>query len=165
MAKSSKIEEFETDDMLIKIQGYARDGLSEPQIAVNIGLSPASLSRFKKKSSKIANALKQGREIADRYVENALYKNAIGFDYDETTEERKFNPLTGQFEMVVTKVVHKKVLPQNSAQIFWLKNRKPDEWRDKRIVEDHLDFADDGFIEALKGDSAKTFEEDNIVEE
>ena len=58
------------------------------------------------------------------------------------------------------------LLPDVTAQIFWLKNRKPEEWRDKRIVEDHLDFADDGFIDAVKGDAEETFKDsDGTVEE
>lgn len=165
MAKTS-VAMFETKEMLVKIQGWARDGLSETQIAENLGISFASFRRYKKISPTIATVLKNGKEVADREVENALYKNATGYEYEETTEERKFNPTTQQFEMVVTKIVHKKVLPQTPAQIFWLKNRKPTEWRDKRIIEDHLNVADDGFIAALKDDANATFENaDEVVEQ
>jgi hypothetical protein len=103
--------------------------------------------------------------VADRRVENSLFKTAMGYNYDEVTEERKFNPATQQFEMVVTKIVHKTLLPQHASQIFWLKNRKPDEWRDKRIIEDHIDFEDDGFIDALKGQAKDTFSDESVVEE
>ena len=74
-------------------------------------------------------------KVADIQVENALFKSACGYEYEEVTEERKLNPTTGQFEMVVTKRVKRQVQPSNTAQIFWLKNRKPDTWRDRREID------------------------------
>lgn len=166
MAKKYTLETFETKEVLLRIQGWARDGLTEAQIAENLDVSYATFRRYKKASEQIQEALKNSKDIADRNVENALYKRAMGYDYDEVTSERKLNADTGQHELMVTKIIHKHVLPDVTAQIFWLKNRKPEEWRDKRIVEDHLDFADDGFIDAVKGDAGETFKDsDGTVEE
>lgn len=161
-----RIEMFETEDWILRIQGWARDGLTEEQIAQNMGISYRSLCRWKLQSDKIGQALKESKEVADRVVENALYKRACGYKYDEVTYERKFNADTETVEMVETKRVTKEVLPDTTAQIFWLKNRKPDEWRDKRVVEDRVSFEDDGFIEALKGQAADVFKDaESIVEE
>lgn len=76
------------------------------------------------KYSEISEALKRGKEVIDRQVENALLKRALGYKYYEVTIEGG----------VETKRVTKEVVPDTTAQIFWLKNRKPDVWRDKKDV-------------------------------
>lgn len=132
---ASKFNDWKTEEGLILIEGWARDGLSEREIAHNIGVTQDTFISWKKKCPEITAYLKKGREVADRIVENSLFKRANGFEYSETTEERVLNPKTGKFEMVVTKKVNKVVLPDTTAEIFWLKNRKPDVWRDRREVD------------------------------
>ena len=88
-----------------------------------------------KKYPNISNALKRGKEVVDVEVENALLKRALGYTYTETTKERGVNPETGKVELITTKVVTKEVVPDTTAQIFWLKNRRPDLWRDKQSME------------------------------
>ena len=95
----AKMNEWLEDDKLILLEGWARDGLTNEQIAYNVGVNVKTLYDWKNKESKIRNALKGGREVVDFQVENALLKNAL--------------------EGNVT------------AQIFWLKNRKKNEWREK----------------------------------
>ena len=53
----------------------------------------------------------------------------------------------------------KQVIPDTTAQIFWLKNRKPEEWRDKREVDSKVEIENDGFMDALKGDVKETFKD------
>lgn len=106
-----------------------RDGLTDKQIADNIGIRRPTLYDWKKKYSDISDALKRGKEVIDRQVENALLKRALGYEYVETTKELTDLGLT------VTKQVTKQVAPDTTAQIFWLKNRKPHEWRDKKETE------------------------------
>lgn len=125
---------LEGDDKLL-LEGWARDGLTEEQIAKNMGISYNTLRRWKKSNELFASSLKKPKDVANRIVENSLFKRANGFEYTETTEERIFNPLTNKFEMVVTKRVNKVVLPDTTAQIFWLKNKKPDVWQDRRQIE------------------------------
>ncbi|WP_239760855.1 helix-turn-helix domain-containing protein [Mammaliicoccus sp. N-M51] len=124
-----------TVEGLTKIQGWARDGLTDEQIAHNIGCSRSTLYVWIKKYTDISDALKRGKEVIDRQVENALLKRALGYETVETTKERVFDELTGEYAMLETKEVKKQVAPDVTAQIFWLKNRKPSEWRDKRDVE------------------------------
>lgn len=69
------------------IEGWARDGLTEEQIAANMGISRSTLSEWKKKHSDISDTLKRGKEVVDRQVENALLKRALGYRYKETTKE------------------------------------------------------------------------------
>ena len=120
---------------LLKIQGWARDGLSDKQIAHNIGITQTTLYEWQKRFPELSEALKKGKEVVDREVENALLKRALGYEYDEVTQEPVTDKDTGITEMRVTKRVTKQIVPDVTAQIFWLKNRKPNEFRDKRDVD------------------------------
>lgn len=133
-----KYQEWLTKEGLLRLQGWARDGLSDEQMAANMGINAATLYRWKNEHREICNALKEGKDAVDRQVENALLKSALGYKYDEVTEERRDDML------VVTKVVHKEVQPNTTAQIFWLKNRKRIEWRDR--VENAITGADGGAV-------------------
>jgi transcriptional regulator with XRE-family HTH domain len=123
----AKYEHWLTNEGLLKIEGWARDGLTDEQISHNMGISRSTLNEWKNKYPDISDTLKRGKEVVDRMVENALLKRALGYKYDETTREQMENG-----DLVITKVVTKEVHPDTTAQIFWLKNRKPDQWRDKR---------------------------------
>lgn len=137
MAKG-KYQEWLTKEGLLRLQGWARDGLTDEQIATNMGISAATLYNWKRDHLDILEALKEGKDVADRQVENALFKSAMGYTFDEVTKELKDD------ELVVTKVVHKEVQPNTTAQIFWLKNRKRAEWRDR--VENAITGADGGAV-------------------
>lgn len=123
MAKG-KYEYWLTPEGLLKIEGWARDGLTDEQIAKNIGISRSTLNVWKDRYSDISDALKKGKDVIDRQVENALLKRALGYEYEEVKEKFEDGVIT---ERTVTK---KEVVPDTTAQIFWLKNRKPDKWRD-----------------------------------
>ena len=132
------------------IEGWARDGLTDEQIAANMGISRSTLSEWKKKHSDISDTLKRGKEVVDRQVENALLKRALGYRYKETTKELVTDKDTGHSELVITKVVEKEVIPDTTAQIFWLKNRKPSMWRDRAQVDIDAEFSKvDELIEAI----------------
>lgn len=124
MAKG-KYQEWLTPEGLLKVEGWARDGLIDEQIAQNIGIRAATLYEWKKRFPEISEALKRGKEVVDRQVENALLKRALGYEYEEVKEKFEGGILT---ERTVTR---KEVVADTTAQIFWLKNRKPDTWRDK----------------------------------
>lgn len=134
MAKG-KYEYWLTPEGLLKIEGWARDGLTDDQIAKNMGINVATLYRWKIDYCEICESLKRGKEVVDRLVENALLKRALGYSYKETTRELFVDKVTGKEEMKITKVIEKEVVPDTTAQIFWLKNRLPDKWRDKQSVE------------------------------
>ncbi len=129
MAKG-KYEYWLTPEGLVLLEGWARDGLTDEQIAVNIGISRSTLNAWKDKYSDISDTLKRGKDVVDRRVENALLKRALGYEYEEVKEKFEDGDIT---ERTVTK---KEVAPDVTAQIFWLKNRKPGDWRDKREPED-----------------------------
>ena len=127
---SGKYQEWLTKEGLLKIEGWARDGLTDEQVAKNMGIGYSTLQTWKSKYQDIQDTLKRGKEVVDREVENALLKRALGYTYNEVTQEAD-----ELGDLSVTKVVTKQVSPDVTAQIFWLKNRKPKEWRDKQEVE------------------------------
>ena len=127
MAKG-KYKEWLEPEGLLKIEGWARDGLIDEQIAQNIGIAASTLYEWKNQYPEISEALKKGKEVVDRQVENALLKRALGYKYEEIKTEE-----TEEGKKVTVTI--KEVVPDVTAQIFWLKNRKPDQWRDKRDIE------------------------------
>lgn len=126
MAKS-KIDEWLAEDKLILLEGWAREGLTDEQIAKNIGIATSTFYNWEKKSVEFLETLKKGKEVVDFEVENALLKRALGYEYVEETYEYD----------ILTKKVKKYVAPDTTAQIFWLKNRKPNKWRDKVIGDEN----------------------------
>lgn len=121
----AKYTEWLTEEGLIQIEGWARDGLIDEQIAQNMGISYSTFKDWKKKFSDFSAVLKRGKEVVDRQVENALLKTAVGYVYEEET-------VTNTGEVVTVRKYSK---PNTTAQIFWLKNRKRGQWTDKSEVE------------------------------
>lgn len=154
MAKA-KYAEWLTPEGLLKIEGWARDGLIDREIANKIGISERTFTEWKSKFPIMSSVLKKGKDVIDRQVENALLKRALGYEYTETTREAVKDPDTGDVEMRVTKKVTKQVVPDTTAQIFWLKNRKPDKWRDKPAYEDTSELDKlDAILKGLKDNAA-----------
>ncbi|MEK3726813.1 MULTISPECIES: helix-turn-helix domain-containing protein [unclassified Lysinibacillus] len=159
-----KYTEWLTKEGLLKIEGWARNGLTDEQIAHNMGISRSTLNEWKRKYSDISDTLKRGKEVVDIMVENSLLKRALGYEYLErkfaqvemaaeehyvrkqiavnqykldhpeaTLEEIKLVEMSvSKFKSVLVEEKTKEVAPDVTAQIFWLKNRKPDDWRDKQ---------------------------------
>lgn len=121
----------EIKEKLNMIECWARDGLTDEQISNNLGISTTTFYDYKNKYLEFSESLKRGKEVVDYEVENALLKRALGYEYKEITQESRWDKEKQEYEMVVTKEVTKQVAPDTTAQIFWLKNRKAKEWRDK----------------------------------
>ena len=125
---NGKYQEWITEEGLIKIEGWARDGLTDIQIAQNIGIAVSTLNNWKNKYIELMESLKRGKEVVDRQVENALLKRALGYEYQELKTE------VSDKDGIKTVTTIKEVTPDVTAMIFWLKNRKPKEWRDKQEI-------------------------------
>lgn len=124
MAKG-KYQKWREPEGLLLLEGWARDGLTDEQLAHNMGISRDTLYAWKNKYPDISDALKRGKEVVDIQVENALLKRALGYDY----QEERVEVSEDKGRKVVQTIKH--VPADTTAGIFWLKNRRPDKWRDK----------------------------------
>ena len=143
----AKIDEWLEQDKLILLEGWARDGLTYEQIAHNMGIGLTTLKEWRQKQPTIQSALKKGKEVVDIEVENALLKRALG--YTITLKEQKLDK-EGCVH-TLEKDVH--VPGDTTAQIFWLKNRRKQQWRDKVEYEntgENKNGVMDELVEALK---------------
>ena len=125
MAKG-KYEKGLKKENLLLLEGWARDGLTDEQIAKNIGITLSTFYEWKKKYSDISESLKKGKEVVDYQVENALLSSALEGN--------------------------------TTAQIFWLKNRRPDKWRDKQKEETDKTALDklDNILKEIKEDAERS---------
>ena len=124
----AKYTEWLTREGLLKIEGWAKDGLIDEQIAKNMGVAYSTFKEWKKRFPDLSDVLKRSKEVVDREVENALFESARGFVYEEEA-------VTNTGEVVTVKKYSK---PNVTAIIFWLKNRKRNEWRDKQEIEQEI---------------------------
>ena len=122
------MKEWETEDSLLLLRGWARDGLTDEQIAKNMGISKYTLINWKKKSTPIFNALKKSKEMANREVEEMLFKRAMGFYVEEEVTETRMNG--DQEELTLKRKTKKFIPPSETAMIYWLKNRMNEIYRD-----------------------------------
>ena len=135
MAKG-KFAEWRTEDGLLRLEGYARDGLTDEQIAQKMGIGTSTYYRWQQDFKEIREAIKKGKAPVDTKVENALLRRALGYQYTEVTEEYSRPPRPGEkLPPKSVKRVVKEMPPDVAALIFWLKNRRPQYWKDKPEVE------------------------------
>jgi hypothetical protein len=138
MAKG-KYQEWQEPDGLLRLEAWARDGLTDLQIAKNCGISVKTLYEWKNKYSDICAALKKGKEVVDIEVENALFKKTQGYtvrlrktfkvkftEYDAQTGRK-----TAEREELQTGIDEIHIPADTMAMIYWLNNRKPAQWRAK----------------------------------
>ena len=141
--RSKRLEEWTKPDNLLLLEGWSRSGLTQEQIAKNMGVSLATLKNWKNSNLAILTALKNKKEVADFEVENSLFKSANGYFVDETTTEKVLDIDSGKLVVVREKTVRRFIPANPTSQIFWLKNRKPEEWKDKR--EQKIETTDSNF--------------------
>lgn len=135
--RKSLAAEWITEDGLILLEGWAREGLKDDDIANKIGISKSTFYEWKKKYQEFSDALKKGKAPVDFKVENQLLKSALG--YFVTVKEpvkvrtKKQMKDKGTIEEEHIEYVDKEIYipPSPICQFFWLKNRKSDRWRDK----------------------------------
>lgn len=152
MAKAKYLEWLQDPDKHVLLSGWARKGLSDEQIAKNVGISRSTLSEWKRKYPDIADALKKDKEVADVEVENSLYLKCLG---QKVSLKKTFKVKNIQYKDG-KKVSEKEELqvgedeiyipPDTKAIIFWLTNRARDDWKYRPGAEDNRDTDDEGGI-------------------
>jgi hypothetical protein len=117
------------ETVLPRLEKLAKDGLNNKQIAKSFGITETTFYDWSSRFPEFSLSLNKYRGLADIQVENALFKSAVGFDF---VEEKHVRKKTGaKYTMVLTETVKKHQTGNATAQIFYLKNRMPDRYRDK----------------------------------
>lgn len=118
-----------TPAVIRKCERLAARGLTIIQIGISLGWSEETIHKKKKEHPELAESIRKGQAKGVETVSNSLFKNANGFNYKEVHEEARLD------EKGVTtkhkKIIKKRALPNTTAQIFYLKNRDPENWKDK----------------------------------
>jgi transcriptional regulator with XRE-family HTH domain len=140
----SKIKDIDFE----QVRKLASYGLIDREIADILGISEVTLNAWKKdESSEFLKSLKAGKEISDSKVVKSLYKRAIGYEYDEVTYEKSGTGGLGlkiskdeiqelkHVDTNKTKITTKQIAPDVTAQIFWLCNRRREEWQNVNRIE------------------------------
>lgn len=134
-------------------------GYTDKNLASHFKVSESTINKWKKGFSEFSESLKKGKDEFDsRVVEQSLLKRAIGYSYVETTRELQAD--SGEVfdedsessiqTLVVTKKVTKQVAPDVTAQIFWLKNRRPQRWSDVKEIEHRIEMTKPLTLEEMK---------------
>lgn len=103
-------------------------GFTDKQLAVFFGVNESTINRWKDKYPEFCKSIKSGKVVADAQVVESLFKRATGIEVTEVE-------VRDDGKKKVKRVTKKHIPPDPTAQIFWLKNRQPELWRDKPTVE------------------------------
>lgn len=136
---------FSIDQKKLKV--LVQKGFTDTEISDFFDVNQATFNDWKKEHKDFYESLKDWKLEADAKVEKSLYQRALGYEYDEVMYEKTdigglgVKLSKGEIEQLKhvdtykTKVTVKQVAPDVTAQIFWLKNRKPDVWKDRSNIE------------------------------
>lgn len=114
---------------LLQVAAWARDGLTDADMCKNLDIGKDAFIDYKKQYPELTDALKRNKEVADIIIENELYEKAKG-------KVMVLNKVKVLNDGTLIDYQEETFIPgDTTAQIFWLKNRKPKEWRDKQEIE------------------------------
>jgi hypothetical protein len=134
--RKSRIDQLFDEDTLVLIEGLARDGYTNQDIAHRLGIEPSVLYNAKRERPEINAAINRGKQVVDYKVENALLKSALGYK----TKETKITTLMRYGKVVEEQkeTLEKEVPPNSISCQVWLYNRCPDKWKRNRdkLLED-----------------------------
>lgn len=117
------------DEFVEQALKLARLGATDKEAADFFGVKISTITKWKLEKAEFSTALKEGKIFSDANVASSLYHRALGYsheDVDIRVIDRK----------IVQTTIIKHYPPDTTAAIFWLKNRRPDKWRDKPVDED-----------------------------
>lgn len=103
-------------------------GATDAQLADVFDVSVSTVSLWKVQHAEFSDALRVAKDKADQLVEQSLFRRATGYECDEVD----IRVVGGE---VIQTQIRKLYPPDTTAAIFWLKNRKPEQWRETKAVE------------------------------
>ena len=112
-------------------------GATDKELSEFFSVSEQTLNKWKKDYPEFLESLKKGKNIADANVASRLYNRAIGYNCKAT----KFATSNGK--ITDSKELKNLSPPPPPAAIFWLKNRQPEKWRDKKEVDANVNLGDE----------------------
>lgn len=122
-------------DNFPKIRKWLKDGVTERQIAKNLGIAMSSWSLYKTQYSELTELIKNSRETVVEDLRGALLKRALGFTYEEQKTYIKTDQETGKITQY-TEITKKQALPDVAAINLSLKNYDKDNWaNDPQLLE------------------------------
>ena len=132
----SKYEEYVLPK-LDRVKAWARDGVIEKDIAKRLGIAYSTLKLYKNQFLAFSAALKESKDIYDDSVVDALYKNTLGgvvslkkvFKLKRKIYEN--GKIVREEEYLEDREEEEYYPPNVTAQIYWLNNRRPQEWRQR----------------------------------
>lgn len=127
--------DFTDKHNLLKIEGWARDGWEDKQIAEALRYNETYFSELKGLKSELSEALKRGRQPLDILVENSLYKRATGLKVKTVVKRWMVLPDGTKTDTEILQETESEVPPDTGAAMCWLKNRKPEIWKDKHEIQ------------------------------
>lgn len=134
MAKG-KFEYWLTDDGLLLLAGWARDGLTDVEMSAKMGITRETLRTWKNTYSAISDTLKKNKEIVDTVVESALLDKCTGCYVDKELAfkcKEVYYDEEGrrcEREEIKTVMVKDYIPPETMAMLAWLNNRQSKKWR------------------------------------
>ena len=156
----SKYDLLDMADRLPEVEQMARNGYTNKDICQALGIAQQTLNNWREKYPDFAEAIKKGKMIVDAEIEQKLITNEKGHLFWEETQELMpvMDEETGRMinEMTTVKRVLKYIKPDTTAQIFWLKNRRPNDWRDRQHLqhEGNINVNDYSYMEDAELDKA-----------
>lgn len=120
--------DFKNPMNLLRIEGWARDGEEDRQIAKRLHYTDTYFCDLKNRFSELSEALNRGRQPLDVLIENSLYKRAMGLKVKTVTKRWLTLPDGTQTDTEIIQEVTTELPPDVGALAYWLKNRKPDGW-------------------------------------
>lgn len=129
---TGKFTDWINKDGLTLIEGWVRMGLTDSQVATNIGITRNTFYTWLRRYPELKSAVKRGKAPVDIEVENAMLKSALGYEVEET---KTYIEETSSGQKKRVEKTKKYIPPNVTAQIFWLKNRQPELWRDRHNLE------------------------------
>lgn len=135
--RDSKVDFWLTEDGLMLIRSWSRDTFSKSEIAERMGINISTLVKWQEKYEEIDEAIRTSRELVDYQVECALLKAALGYKTKEIKVTVGKVTKNGEIYELLKETTTREVPPNVNAAMFWLNNRKFDEWKRNRdkIVE------------------------------
>lgn len=138
----SKVDYWLSDDGLMLIQSWSRDGLTLDEIQNKIGISHETLRKWRQRYPEVDEAMSKGREFVDYKVENALLKAALGYTKKSIKVTLGKKIINGETFQVLKETTTEEVGPNVTACMAWLNNRKHDQWKRNRDKVLNLDEED-----------------------